>query len=80
MNEEDLISTPNDIDSLQVFKFKSRVMSQQESFNSLLKNFDCLTKKWRHGKETHAIAFKACCAIIHCEILCGAKSLMVAYP
>ena len=78
--EEELVSTVNDIDSLAVMKFKNRVLSRQESFNSLIKNFDCLTTKWRHGHQTHVVAFKACCAIIGYEIKSGAKTLMVPYP
>ena len=78
--EEALVSTPNDIDSLEVMKFKDRVMSRHESFNSLIKNFDCLTTKWRHGVENHGHAFKACCVIVHYELNLGLKSLLDPYP
>ena len=78
--EPAFISTSNDLDNMEVAKFKDRVLSRQESFNSLLKNFYCLKTKWRHGEETHGIAFKACCVVISYEIHFGFKTLLNAYP
>ena len=80
IGEDDLIRTSNDLDDPEVSKFKDRVLSRQESINSRLKNFACLKTKWRHGVETHEIAFKACCLLIYYEIKFGSKSLFDAYP
>ena len=79
-DEHDLISTQNDIDCFDVKKFKERVLARQESFNSWIKNFACLNTKWRYGKDTHGIAFKACCVLNHYEMLVGEKSLLIPYP
>ena len=76
----DLISTYNDLDHVEVKKFKNRVLARHESFNSRLKNFACLTTKWRHGVETHVIAFKGCCVIAYYDIKFGSKSLFHAFP
>ena len=55
--ESTLISTSNDLDDLEVKKFKYRVLARHESFNSLLKNFACLKTKYRHGVEKHGLSF-----------------------
>ena len=77
--EPDLISTCNEIDDLEVKRFKNRVLSRQESFNSLLKNFACLNTKYCHGVKSHGISFQACCVVNHYDIKLGYKSLMDAY-
>ena len=78
--ESTLISTSNDLDDLEVKKFKYRVLARHESFNSLLKNFACLKTKYRHGVEKHGLSFRACCVIIYYDIKLGYKSLFDGFP
>lgn len=74
------ISTQNDLDPPEVAKFKDRALSRHEKFNGLLKNYDILTKKFRHGRENHRVAFEAVCAVVHYELECGGCSLFDPYP
>lgn len=78
--EPDIISTQNDFDPRELAEFKERVLARHESFNQRLKNFDCLTTKFRHGIENHKSAFEAVCAIIMYEIESGGMTLFDPYP
>ena len=80
VGESDLISTTNDLDSLEVKKFKNRVLSRQETFNSLMKNFNCLKTKWRHELDAHERAFKAICTLNYYEIKFETKHLFNVNP
>lgn len=68
IGEPDVISTQNDFDPIELAEFKWRALARHESFNQRLKNFACLTTKFRHGKENHKIAFEAICAIVSYEM------------
>lgn len=50
-----------------------------EAIKSRVKNFDCLTTKFRHGIDNHKIAFEAICAIVMYEIENGGTSLFDPY-
>ena len=78
--ESALVSTSNDLDDLEVKRFKNRVLARHETFNSLLKNFACLTTKFRHGVQWHGIYFKACRVLNYYDIKLGFKSLFDPYP
>ena len=78
--EPDFISTKNEFDPREIAEFKERVLAHHETFNQRLKNFNCLTTKFRHGIENHKSAFEAVCAIVMYEIESGGTSLFDPYP
>jgi hypothetical protein len=77
--ESDIISTRNELDPRDIAEFKERVMSRHETFNQRLKNFDCLSTKFRHGVDKHKVAFEAVCAIVMYEIENGGTTLFDPY-
>ena len=54
----DECATFNAFDSDEVKQFKSRVQMRHESFNGLLKQYDCIDQRFRHGVEDEKFA---CC-------------------
>ena len=48
--------------------FKSRALKRHESFNDLIKTFECTSGRVRHSKEKFAIAFEAVCVLCQCKI------------
>jgi hypothetical protein len=46
--EQEVLSVPSSQDTEEVRKFKGRALSRQETFNSRMKNFDCLDERFRH--------------------------------
>jgi DDE superfamily endonuclease len=62
--EPELISTPNPHDPPELGKFKARAQACHESFNKHLKDFACLSERFRHGFEKHETAFVAVCVIV----------------
>lgn len=77
--EPEIISCRNELDPREIAEFKERVMSRHETFNQRLKNFNCLSTRFRHGVESHKAAFEAVCAIIMYEIENGGTSLFDPY-
>ena len=77
--ETDLISTHNEFDSKNFAYFKERIKARHETFNQRLKNFDCLSTKFRHGIDNHKKAFEAVCVIVMYEIDNGGSSLFDPY-
>lgn len=59
--EPEKISVTRPGDSADVKKFKARVKSRQETFNSRLKSFNILGNTFRHGFGHHQMAFEAVC-------------------
>lgn len=57
------IRTSSSLDTSAVRKLKSRAKARHESFNGKLKNFDVVSRTWRHAVEKHSIAFKAVCVV-----------------
>jgi hypothetical protein len=57
------ISTPNSNDIPSLRKFKGRARARQETFNSRIKTFACLVKKFRHGLVRQKQVFEAVCVI-----------------
>jgi len=75
----DVLSTPNPTnDSELVRKFKSRAQRRHESFNSIIKNFECLQVQFRHGMKRFASCFEACCVIAQYQMENG-RSLYEIY-
>ena len=56
-------STFNSQDNRNVKKFKSRALKRHETFNSMIKRFDCLSGRFRHGINKLAICFESVCVI-----------------
>ena len=78
--EPNVISTANEFDCREVCQFKNRALARQESFNSLIKNFDCLRMKFRHGVNNHQVVCEAVCAIVMYKIASNDATLFDAYP
>ena len=57
------VSVPNPYDREQVKMFKSRACMRHETFNGMIKEFDCLKGRFRHSTEKFAICFEAVCVL-----------------
>ena len=66
--EPDSISTQNDLDPREIAEFKERSQSRHETFNSRLKNFKCLSTRYRHNLSFHKVCFEAICVILIIEM------------
>ena len=75
-----MISRANEFDCREVCQFKNRALARQESFNLLIKNFDCLRMKFRHGVNNHQVVCEAVCAIVMYKIASNDATLFDAYP
>ena len=62
--EPEKIAISRDVDSIDLKKFKARVKSRHETFNSRLKSFRCLELPFRHGFAAHERAFSMVCVAI----------------
>lgn len=61
-SEMNMLALPHPGYGGQAFRnFKSRARLRHETFNKLLKCYDCLSNIFRHGIEKHKIAFEAIC-------------------
>jgi hypothetical protein len=65
---QETIIAPNSHDSRDVRIFKSRALLRHEKFNGLTKNFDCLSRRFRHGDDRFKICFEAICVICQYQI------------
>jgi hypothetical protein len=63
-----LASTPNSYDSPEVAHFKSRARCRQEAFNGKMKNFECLSSRFRHSKEQLQSCFEAVAVIVQLKM------------
>ena len=52
-----VLAIPNSHDSEDVREFKSRVLSRHETFNGKVKNYDCLSGRFRHDLKKHKLCF-----------------------
>ena len=66
--EADLLSTPSSHDHASVRKFKSRALARHEKFNGQLKNFGCLSERFRHGIEKHQMCFEGVTVICQYQL------------
>jgi hypothetical protein len=66
--ESKIISTPNSHDLAELRRFKSRARARHESFNGRIKNFKCLSERFRHGIDKHHICFEAVCDIVQYQL------------
>lgn len=62
------MSKPNPLDSREVSKFKGRVHSHQECFNTRLKVLQALKQQFGLGEEKHGICFEAVCVICQYQL------------
>lgn len=69
---EEMLCTPNPLDSKAVNNFKSRSRCRHETFNGRLKNFASLRDTFRHGVAKHKIAFEAVVSIVQYQLDNGA--------
>jgi len=51
------LTTPNSHDDSAVREFKSRVLARHEKFNGQVKNFGCLSERFRHCIVKHQMCF-----------------------
>jgi hypothetical protein len=66
--EKRIFSVENNLDCDEVKKFKARVKSRHESFNSRCKVYKCLKMKGRHGLENHKKCFAAVVVLVQYAI------------
>jgi DDE superfamily endonuclease len=66
--EPALISTPNQHDPPELKNFKARAQARHESFNKRVKDFACLSERFRHGIEKHEAAFVAVCVVVQFQM------------
>ena len=78
--EPDYVSIKNAFDPPEIQNFKDRVASRHENFNGLLKNFDCLENRFRHGLHWQQICFRAVCCLVMFQFESGGYSLLDPYP
>ena len=64
----DVLSPPNASDSPRVKKFKRRAQRRHEVFNGMIKSFECLSQRFRHGEAKFASCFEACCVIMQYQM------------
>ena len=64
----DVISSPNNLDSNVVKKFKRRALKRHEKFNGMTKVFKCLNQRFCHNEERFAVAFEAVAVICQYSI------------
>ena len=70
--EDDIISTPSNLDPRELALFKRRARSRQESFNARIKNFGVLADRFRHHHgEQHEVCFLACCVVVQFQMELG---------
>jgi hypothetical protein len=80
LGEPDYLSTRNKLDPPELFRFKDRALSRQETFNAMLKTFAILANAFRHGYEYHGVAFEAVCAVTMYKLEAAGGGLFDAYP
>ena len=68
----DFFSTRNSLDCPAVKTFKKRALARHETFNKRLKDFNCLSDRFRHGKKKFIRAFRACVVITQINMDLGA--------
>lgn len=62
------LAVPNTLDSEEVKRFKSVARSRHENYNRLLKHYQCLNQKFRHGMQRHQLCFDACVVLVEYAI------------
>lgn len=58
--EKQVFAVPNNLDTDEVGHFKARAKARQEGFNKRMKEYKCLSTKFRHGVPQHKRCFNAC--------------------
>jgi hypothetical protein len=72
------LALPQTTDSKELQNFKSRARLRQETVNSRLHNFGCLsTLAFRHGYDYHKDAFEAVCVICQYQMDNGSEPFAV---
>ena len=59
----DVLSFPNAGDEPTTKKFKRRAQRRHEVFNGMIKTFECLSVRFRHGRDKFKLCFEAVCVI-----------------
>jgi len=76
----DYIINKSEMDPPELQKFKNRIMARHEKFNGLLKNYDCLSTRFRHGVEAHGVCFRASCCLVQVGLDEGTLHLFDPVP
>jgi hypothetical protein len=67
-DEQGLFAMPDNMDSKELKKFKTRSRLRHENFNFRIKAFGILQHKFRHGFEKHGFAFEAVVVIVQYQM------------
>jgi hypothetical protein len=70
-----MLSQPNECDSKELNKFKSRARLRQENFNGRLKKYAVLENTFRHGEAKHKLVFEAFCVTVQYHIMNNGSQL-----
>ena len=62
------LSVPNSHDSQVVKKFKSRALKRHKKFNGLIKEFECMSGRFRHSLTKFQVYFETTCVICQYQI------------
>ena len=65
------VSTPNNMDSKEVKKFKSRALKRHENFNGMTKTFECLSGRFHHSLDRFKTCFEAVCVVCQYQLELG---------
>jgi hypothetical protein len=76
----EFLSTRNPFDSEDVYEFKDRVLARHETYNSRLKNWQVLTKLFRHDLDFHGVCFRAINTVLVYQLNNGSVTLFDGYP
>lgn len=78
VGEDEKISTPNEHDALEVFRYKNRARSRHETFNKRLKEFNVLSCRFRHlhyyaaqrsyDLDKHKKVFESICILVQYDL------------
>lgn len=74
-NEISKVAFKRDEDPQPLRRFKARVMCRHETVNARLKQFKCLSERFRQDDDKHGLCFKAVAVIVQYHLTCGATFL-----
>ena len=63
-----VLAYPNSNDLPQLRKFKQRAAARQETINTRLKTFKCMSTRFCHGPERHQLFFDAVIVILQLQM------------
>jgi hypothetical protein len=75
--DEEMVSTPNILDSKQLAKYKSRARCCNETFNGRITHFAVLAGTFHHDDQKHKWAMEAVCVTVQYQMENGSPLFYV---